>query len=615
MNYLRRKKILNRKTWLFVTLFVLAIAAVIAVTNVIVVGIAAFIHTLFYDSYGYVFNWQYYVLVVSLMMMGVVMLAIYMRKQALSGGGKSVAERVRAKRLERGRNDFYQKRLLNVVEEMAIAAGIPVPNIYILKREQAINAFAAGFSPSDAVIVVTDGALTKLNRDELQAVIGHEVSHIVNGDIALNIQLLCLLAGITLFTDVGSAILMVSSNLSGASRDSVSNFAVGFVSIFALFFFMIGWVGSFFSNLIKLCVNRQLELMADASAVRYTRNRDALVSALCKIAGIEQGSHIRNPAINEVNHFLFGDSQKFMSLFATHPTILERIKAIAPRYDMRQFSELKNRWQNKQPDGYQEDIILGFAEAKTGAAHNIEAALGEKLVLAARNDYCVVPLLFALLLSHKKNVSVAEIDYVETHFGKTIALTMRAFLEDINAKPAARKIDLLFLLFPGLQHMRHDKLSGLGRDIQEVIKLDKKCSLFEYCLSTLVTQQMNEVMQPDSVVLHGEWHLSDVKPQVSLLLAVLAEYGHERDADCKHAYALGMNVIFSNDVDGAAYQAHVVTELDDVWQQLNLLAPDEKEKLIEAMQAVMNADQQQKACELDLIKTVRAKLHCQVIKE
>ncbi len=253
--------------------------------------------------------------------------SLFRLSQLSSGGGASVAESLGGTLLQPETRDPVEKKILNIVEEMAIASGMPVPRVYLMD-EEGINAFAAGWSPNDAVIGVTRGCVEALSRDELQGVIAHEFSHILNGDMKLNIRLMGILYGIFYLSILGE-ILLRSISYGGTSSNGKKNYGKAAILMIGLVLFILGWVGWFFGRLIQAAVSRQREFLADASAVQFTRNPDGISGALRKIAGWDQGSIIKNPNATEVSHLFFGNGiSGFSALFATHPPLEERIQRI-----------------------------------------------------------------------------------------------------------------------------------------------------------------------------------------------------------------------------------------------------------------------------------------------
>ncbi|HYP16654.1 MAG TPA: M48 family metallopeptidase, partial [Opitutus sp.] len=280
---------------------------------------------------------------ISSAVLAVVSLASLAKWSQFSAGGSAVAESVGGRRVDPHTADLRERRLLNVVEEMAIASGTPVPAVYILDDEPAINAFAAGLTTSDAVVAVTRGTLEKLNRDELQGVVGHEFSHILNGDMRLNLRLTALVFGILVLGLVGRGVLwsMRHARTGSSSRGNKNSGGI----LLAIFFvglalFVIGYFGYFFGRLIQAAVSRQREFLADASAVQFTRNPLGLTGALKKIGGYALGSSLQTSKAGAIGHFFFAQSFRsgLLGLWSTHPPLTERIRAIDPQFDGKMFA-------------------------------------------------------------------------------------------------------------------------------------------------------------------------------------------------------------------------------------------------------------------------------------
>jgi Zn-dependent protease with chaperone function len=257
----------------------------------------------------------------------------------LSSGGKTVAEMLGGRLITPGTADPVERKLLNVVEEMSIASGTPVPPVYIMDDEDGINAFAAGFTPRDAVISVTRGTATMLSRDELQGVVGHEFSHIHNGDMRLNIRLMGILHGILVISMLGYLAMRIIG--SGSPRRSSSRGkgdgggAIVAIFLLGLALYIIGWIGVFFGRIIQAAISRQREFLADASSVQFTRNPGGLSGALKKIGGFVAGSQIEHAAAVQASHFFFANAltSSWFSPYATHPPLPVRIRRIEPRWD------------------------------------------------------------------------------------------------------------------------------------------------------------------------------------------------------------------------------------------------------------------------------------------
>ena len=249
---------------------------------------------------------------------------------ALSAGGAAVANLVDAREVDMTTRDLLDRRLINVVEEMAIASGVPVPRVYVMDNEAAINAFAAGHSINDAVIAVTRGTLTRLSRDELQGVIAHEFSHVLNGDMRLNLRLIGVLHGLLIVALAGRLLLEVGGRSRGGSSSRSGN-AMAILFFAGIALWLLGYIGVFFGRLIKAAVSRQREFLADASAVQFTRNPDGIGGALRKIGGLTEttglGTRIDHPQAEALSHLFLGAARPSFvrGLFATHPSLEERV--------------------------------------------------------------------------------------------------------------------------------------------------------------------------------------------------------------------------------------------------------------------------------------------------
>jgi Zn-dependent protease with chaperone function len=332
MDFFEAQDRARRKTWQLILLFAIAIVGLIVATNVLVAIVVAFSTTpgmargasaALNDQPAE--TWAAISLGVLICVAGASLYKYF----ALRSGGRAVVEMLSGRLIDPGTQSLAERRLLNVVEEMAIASGIRVPAVYRID-EEGINAFAAGFGTDDAVVGVTAGTLEFLNREELQGVIGHEFSHVLNGDSRLNLRLIALLNGILFIGLVGRILLRGASNTSGRRNSGAMPLLVLGIGLI-----VIGAAGTFCGNLIKAAVSRQREFLADAASVQFTRNPHGIANALKKIGGAPNGSHLANAHANEISHMFFGQAVNLLlnSLMATHPPLPVRIRAIEPGWD------------------------------------------------------------------------------------------------------------------------------------------------------------------------------------------------------------------------------------------------------------------------------------------
>ena len=296
---------------------------------------------------------------------------------ALGDGGETVAQMCGGERIDQDAREPAERRLLNIVQEMAIASGVAVPPVYVLRDEAGINAFAAGYAPNQAVVAVTRGALEQLNRDELQAVIGHEFSHILNGDMRLNVRMIGVLAGILFIGAIGQFLMRMTGETRDSSKETGKLQLVLFLAGLALL--AVGYVGRIvLGRLIKAAVSRQREFLADASSVQFTRNPDGIAGALATIGGLKDGSRIQHRHAETFSHMFFAESVNlwFSSLFATHPAIEERIERVRPGFVATMY-RAKRRAQPEEPVPAASGLEWGMGSAAGFAAAGTVAPAGE----------------------------------------------------------------------------------------------------------------------------------------------------------------------------------------------------------------------------------------------
>ncbi len=344
MDFFEAQDRAHRQTKTLVVFFSIAVILIVTALYLVVTGVWSFAldqgaREAMGSQYQFdVWNWKRF-LAVGVVTVFVISVSSISKIMQMRQGGGYVARSLGGVRVSTDTKDFNERQLLNVVEEMSIASGTPMPEVYILQDELGINAFAAGFSPNDAAVAVTRGCLDTLDRDELQGVIAHEFSHILNGDMRLNIKLAGVLFGILVMAIIGRGVLhslRFSTMSGGGNRKGNSGGIVIAIVITALAIMVIGYIGVFFGRLIQSAVSRQREFLADASAVQFTRNPGGIVGALKKIGGLSEHSRIANAKAMNMAHMFFGNIRKaeagFFSM-ASHPPLLDRIRAIDPQFD------------------------------------------------------------------------------------------------------------------------------------------------------------------------------------------------------------------------------------------------------------------------------------------
>jgi Zn-dependent protease with chaperone function len=351
--FFERQEVQRSQTRLLVAGFIAALLAVVAVINLVVVLGVGESPAVVWGREPMVFFW------VSAIVVVVILGACWHKSSQLRAGGAVVARSLGGIHINNKDGDLARQRLVNVVEEMAIAARVRKPQVFILPDEPGINAFAAGHSPDEAAVAVTQGALDNLDRDQLQAVIGHEFSHILNGDMKINMRLTAWIFGLFVITDLASRVMNSRRGGKDAARLKMIAFAI----------FIAGSVGMIAGRLLQAAVSRRREHLADASAVQFTRNPQALQSAFIVMAAHAEGTRLNHAGSADVAHMFFAGSAPSWAnkvggkWFATHPPIEERVQAIDNRVTPLRFRTLVSDERRKLK-----------SKAKAAAAESASAA-------------------------------------------------------------------------------------------------------------------------------------------------------------------------------------------------------------------------------------------------
>ena len=570
---------------------------------------------------------------VSLVVIATIGLGSLYRIATLRDGGETVARQMGGVPVPEQTRDPQLRRLRNVVEEIAIASGVPMPKLYVLEHEACINAFAAGYAPADAAVAVTRGALERLNRDELQGVIAHEFSHVLNGDMRLNIRLIGVLFGILMLGIAGRRILE-HGRFGGRDKGAAG------VLVAALVAMAVGYLGLFFGRMIKAGVSRSRELLADASAVQFTRQTAGLAGALKKIGGVGDGATLAHRGdAEEVSHMLFGDGVGLKGLFATHPPLLQRIQALEPGFRADQLANLQRKWMSEPPNGLEEDARLGLSDSGArlpGAASTftvsppmivaqvahpsgddyrhadvIVSTIPEALrtLAASRDD--VVPLLLALLLDD--DVAVREKQHAEigARLGRqTAVLTDALRSEQLGGLHPMLRLPLAALAFPVLRQRPRPELNVVLDTVHAVVNTDGRVSVFEYALGSLLQAQVRESLDPSLHRPFGRGRAGHAKSAIAALLALVAQAGHDNDHDALRAYLAGLQRVLPHEHIDYAPPVEGVLALETVWPVLDALAPDAKQALVGAVTAAVSHDGRLRVAEAELLRTVCGVLHC-----
>jgi len=556
---------------------------------------------------------------------GLMVLASLSRAATLARGGGHVARSLGGTRVGGDSNDALERRLVNVVEEMALASGVPVPEIYVLEQEAGINAFAAGRTTADAAIAVTRGALEHLDRNELQGVIAHEFSHILNGDMRLNQQLMGLAFGILVLSLIGRWLLRsVRYTRSGRGKN---NGGIAAALAIGLALTIIGGIGVMLSRLIKAAVSRQRERLADASAVQFTREPEGLAGALKKIGGYS--ARIESVDTEEISHMLFeGRSRAFSGWFSTHPPLLERIRALEPNFDPRDLPAPTQpfpspRAFNAADDGTTAGLVGAAAPAAAAAGSPLERAgeiaapagraireaLPDELYQATRSRESSLLVVVALALSADGSTRRKQLALVEQQLGATRAqLTQRLFAE-IERAPAELRLPVLELALPTLRQRPRAELGYLSDLLSRVQSLETAPRLFDFVLLRLVKTYLHNVPGAEPAPRLSKRDLPDARTAVRVLLATVAAFGTEETKAARAAYEAGVaSVGWSVEAGDPTFEPpgaqRDLARLDSALAALATIRPREKERVLRGVLATIRADAVTATAERELFRVV-----------
>ncbi|MGB6936701.1 MAG: M48 family metallopeptidase [Xanthobacteraceae bacterium] len=627
-NFFEQQDSARRKTFQLVVYFVLAILILIAMVYGLLLALSM-------HSAGEPLSWwQPELLLLAAPGVGLAVGAASAFKVAqLRSGGQAVALMMGGKEVPGTTTDARQKLLLNVVEEMALAAGVPVPPVYVLE-EPGINAFAAGYAPGDAVVAVSQGCLNYLTRDELQGVVAHEFSHILNGDMRLNIRLIGLIFGIMALSIIGRMLMLTSRGRSSGRGGGVVWLGLGV--------FVLGLVGAFFGRLIMAAVSRQREYLADASAIQFTRNPDGIGGALKKIGGLAEGSRIGNPQAAEAGHMFFANAFAgggLAGLLATHPPLIKRIRRLDPQFDG-QFPEVRpvgvDREELEGPPpgrvppfagmprlpGLPQVPVLGLADEASRVGHvdpevisyaqALHDSMPDVLRVAAQEPFSAHALVYALLLDPRADLRDLQLTRLKAGAEpQDLAETLR-LVAPVQALPDTHRLPLLDLAMPALRQMSPRQYRAFRAQVELLIIADQRLSLFEYTLRCVLHRHLDAQFLPQR-----QTHPVHSSPQklanpVASVLALLAWEGHPEPDQAARAFDMGMRGYIGGDHTHRLppREECSLAGFDAALQTLNQSVPAIKRRIVVACTACILADQQVTVREAELLRAICDTLDC-----
>jgi len=636
-DFFEQQDIARRKTTRLVVLFVLAVLAIMVSIDLL---LGATMGYLARDPDTGAIDWTFALdpEIVLLAVVGTLIVVAggsLFKIAQLRGGGQVIAEELGGRRLNPDTSVPSERQLLNVVEEMAIASGTPAPPVYLLDQEEGINAFAAGFTPNDAVIGVTRGTAERLNRDELQGVIAHEFSHIFNGDMRLNIRLIGLLHGILIIGLLGYFILRVSAFSGHRHRSSRQEGNPLPLIALGAGLMVVGFFGTFFGNLIKAAVSRQREFLADASAVQFTRNPGGLAGALKKIGGSAAGAAIRSPNAPEASHMFFGRATSGLSgLFSTHPPLPERIRRVEPAWDgaFPEVAPLPPPQADQARAAAVRPGVAGFAGAaavdagagrrvalaldhagRPGEAHIRHAAdlvrrLPARLVSAAREPHGARALVYALLLDREPAPRQTQIAHLAAAADRGVYEETVRLAPDVGQLDVRMRLPLIDIALPALRALTPAQHRLFTQNVVELVRADASIDLFEWSLHRILLHDLegHRATAGRDRVRHRT--VAAVQRPSEVLLSALAYAGHRDAESAGRAFEQARQRLGLPQARLCRREACGTEALDAALSALDEAAPQVKRRVLEAVVACIAADRTVTATEAELLRAVAASL-------
>ena len=623
MNFFEHQARAKRRTLKLVLLMTLAVISLITVTSlVLIVGWQQAQQEMHIEQ---AINWNLVPGIAALVLLVVIGASLSKHAQ-LQAGGKVVAERLGGRLINLGPQGLEEQRLLNVVEEMALASGTAVPQVYVLP-DAGINAFAAGLTPQDAVIGVTRGAIMVLNRDELQGVIAHEFSHIYNGDMRLNTKLVAIVHGILVIGLIGHVI----ANGSSAVNNKAGRNKAGAIGLFiGIALVLLGSVGTMFGNRIKGAISREREFLADASAVQFTRNPDGILGALKKIGGYAASSKLDAANAAEFSHLYFGEGATLSASgrSATHPPLAERIRRIDPTWDGNFPSialvELPAESANADLDFSEvlsalppvpAALVFDLAAVQASianigapqhghlqAAQQTLASLDPRLKDSARNSSGAQALVYGLLLAPLAPVRTQQLQLLAASADAALLDTLQALNPALEQLDPGLRLTLLDLAIPALKQLPPPALKVFMGTLKHLIDADAKVELLEWTLLRIVQRHVEGL--PATAYTSS---LGQCRAELAVLLGALANAGQADPQQAQRALECAWREL---PFERPSALESDLEQLDAALVRLRQLMPEQRPILLAAMARCIGYDGQVTVAEAELMRAVADLLDC-----
>jgi Zn-dependent protease with chaperone function len=636
MDFFEQQNAARRRTGRLIVYFILAVAAIVVAIYFIVL-----IALVFVGDSGRPGQPNPYMetpwhpglfAVVALATIGVILLGSLYKTSQLASGGEAVALMMGGRPIDRQTRDLAERRLLNVVDEMALASGTPVPPVYVMDNEPSINAFAAGHQPGDAVIGVSRGCLDYLTRDELQGVMAHEFSHILNGDMRMNLRLVGILHGILVIALLGWFVLRSMRYSGRRSQGDKGGGALAMILAIGGGLLLVGSVGLLFGKLIKSAVSRQREYLADASAVQFTRLPEGIAGALKKIGGRPETSKIEDAHAEEISHMFFGSALGSLRyhLFSTHPPLVRRIRQIDPAFDgnfpkrvkpLKDAAELPKPQKKPgkplqtgraggttplDPSGVLGRVGVLDLEQLVYAAAILEG-MPEPLRAAAAEPYAARAVIYAILLSQDAEMLRRQLDALRPKAEELSYRETERLASLIDGLPQEARLPLVETTLPALKKLSPDQYGTFRENVEALIKADDKLDLLEYAVQAMLLGQLDVQFGRSRPVAVRYRQVDPLLPSLVGLLSTLAYAGQTAEADVKRAFDKAMAEIGRKAAPLAKSDCSM-RSFDAALKTLAETTPELKRQIFTACVACVAADGKVTPREGQLVQVIAALL-------
>ncbi len=632
MNFYEAQDAAHRRTkWLFVYFVLAVVGIVISLYFVILLG-------LYFGGFSNVSLWMPNVLMnTALIGCALIVCGSVFKSLQLSGGGDVVARDMGARQIDPNTSDREEKRLVNIVEEMAIASGVPVPQVWVMDDEMSINAFAAGTDPGNAVVCMSRGSLQYLNRAELQGVVAHEFSHILNGDMKMNMRIMGWIFGIMMISLIGR-VLMDAIYFTGGSRSRDKNSGnLGiFILVVGIGLMIVGSIGVVFARMIQAAISRQREYLADASAVQFTREPASIAGALKKIGGMGERMHASKAG--EASHMFFSDAGLFSFGMATHPPLDVRIRAVEPDWDG-EFSDVeldkigslpprRSQMPARRPSAGMAAGLAGAAVASSrptvpppipqardvGESDFTQLATGQQImksldaswIEACHQRESAQALVLGMLLAQDAELHASELSFLTEKLGEDASQLAESWSKKLLGLHSSKKIALIDLCIPSLRNLSPGEYTRFLDVSRWLISSDGQVDLFEFMLQKVVERHLQSHFNPRGHQKVKYRRIEDLMVEASIIVTTISSMSAEGEiAEVFASATQGWSQMKLMEPADCGLQS-----IDAAVQKFDLASPLVKRQLIQMCASAVMFDGEIHSREAEMLRAVADAMGC-----